>query len=157
MQEIELIYRATKQDIAWMVDLSHAKRTEYEKYQKQFWKMAQDSDEIQKKWFEEEIKKENVIALCAKDQSGFAIGKLISPPKVYDAGLTLMIDDFCVKSPDLWMSVGMELLNELKLEAKIKGVKQVLVVCGDCDSAKYQLLEKANLSIASKWYVGSIS
>jgi broad specificity phosphatase PhoE len=150
------IRHATKQDIAWMIALSHAKRIEYEKHQKQFWKMTKNSDEIQEKWFEEEITKENVIALCAKDQSGFVIGKLISPPEVYDAGLTLMIDDFCVKSPDLWMSVGMELLNELKAAAKTKGAQQVLVVCGDFDSAKYQLLEKLNLSAASKWYVGSI-
>ena len=117
---------------------------------------TKNSNEIQKRWFEEELEKENVIALCTKDQSGFVIGKLISPPEVYDAGLTLMIDDFCVKSPDLWMKVGMELLNEVKEKSKIKGAKQVLVVCGDFDSAKYQLLEKLNLNVASRWCVGSI-
>ena len=150
------IRHSTKQDIDWMVELSHLKRTEYEKQQKQFWKMAKNSDEIQKKWFAEELEKENVIALCAKDQSGFVIGKLISPPEVYDAGLTLMIDDFCVKSADLWRSVGTDLLNEIKSETKAKGAKQIVVVCGDFDSEKYQLLEKLNLKVASRWYVGSL-
>lgn len=28
------IFSAKKQDIAWMVDLSHSKRSNYEKYQK---------------------------------------------------------------------------------------------------------------------------
>jgi hypothetical protein len=156
LKSLHFVRHATKQDISWMVDLSHAKRIEYEKHQKQFWKMTKNSDEIQTKWFEEELKKENVIALCAKDQSGFVIGKLISPPEVYDAGLTLMIDDFCVRSADLWMNIGAELLGEIKSESKIKGAKQVLVVCGDFDSAKYQLLEKLNLSVASRWYAGSI-
>ena len=68
-----------------------------------------------------------------------------------------MIDDFCVKSADLWMSVGLQLLSEIKSQAKEKGAKQVLVVCGDFDSAKYQLLKKMNLSVASKWYVGSLN
>ena len=157
LKPVYFIRHAIKQDVSWMVDLSHLKRFDYEKHQKQFWKMAKNSDEIQRKYFVEELKRENVIALCATDLSGFVIGKLISPPEVYDAGLTLMIDDFCVKSADLWMSVGLQLLSEIKSQAKEKGAKQVLVVCGDFDSAKYQLLKKMNLSVASKWYVGSLN
>ena len=150
------IFPATKQDVAWMVDLSHSKRLTYEKHQKQFWKMAINSDAIQANWFAEEIKKENVITLCTEDRRGFVIGKIISPPEVYDAGPTLMIDDFCVKSSDLWLSVGLKLLNEIMSQAKLKGAKQVLVVCGNHDLKKSQLLEKLNLSVASKWYVSEI-
>lgn len=93
------IFPATKQDIAWMVDLTTSKR------------------------LAEVIKKENLITLCAKDRGGFVIGKIIFPPEVYDAGPTLMIDDFCVKSSDLWLSVGLKLLNEIMSQAKLKGVK----------------------------------
>lgn len=150
------IHQATKQDIAWMVDLSHTKRVEYEKVQKQFWKMAKNSDAIQAQFFAEEISKENVIAFCESKQQGFVIGKIVSPPEVYDAGLTLMIDDFCVKSKNLWMSVGLELLNHAITNSKLKGAKQVLVVCGNHDLEKFQLLEKLNLNITSKWCVGSI-
>ncbi len=42
-----MIRKATKSDISWMVELSHAKRAAYEKHQKQFWKIAKISDEIQ--------------------------------------------------------------------------------------------------------------
>ncbi|MBU6140727.1 MAG: hypothetical protein KGP29_04115 [Proteobacteria bacterium] len=148
------ILTATKQDISWMVDLSHSKRADYEQHQKQFWKMAENSDTIQARFFEEEIQKQNVIALRDFGRSGFVIGKIISPPEVYDAGATLMIDDFCVKSPNLWLSTGLELLNEITSRAKSKGAKQILLVCGNHDLEKSQLLEKAKLSVASKWYVG---
>ncbi len=48
-----MIRICTKSDISWMVELSYLKRVSYEKYQKQFWKMAKSSDEIQAKYFEE--------------------------------------------------------------------------------------------------------
>ncbi len=154
--EIVNSYIATKQDISWMVDLSHAKRAEYEKHQKQFWKMAKNSDDVLAKWFEEEVFKEGVIALCSKDRDGFIIGKIISPPEVYDAGLTLMIDDFCVKSPDLWQTVGRDLVVKCIKIAKEKNAKQVLIVCGDHDLQKSKLLEELNLQVASRWYVNAV-
>jgi len=50
-------------------------------------KMAKNSDTLQEKWFEEEIAKDHVIALCTEDKKGFITGKIINPPEVYDAGL----------------------------------------------------------------------
>ncbi len=63
-----------------------------------------------------------------------------------------MIDDFCVKSPDLWQDVGRKLLDEIIYQAKQRNVKQIVVVCGDHDFKKAGLLEKYNLSIASRFY-----
>jgi len=63
-----------------------------------------------------------------------------------------MIDDFCVKNPDLWLSVGLQLLSEIISQAKQRGLAQILVVCGNHDLEKSQLLEKLDLSCASKWY-----
>ena len=139
-----------------MVHLSHKKRLEYSKSQPNFWKMAKNSDALQKQWFEEEIAKDDIISLCLNDKRGFIIGKIINPPEVYDAGPTLMIDDFCVESPDLWMAVGIKLLNEIISIAKQKGVVQIVVVCGDHDLQKSQLLEKFNLNVASRWYIKTI-
>ncbi len=142
----------TTQDITWMVSLSYQKRVEYSKAQPNFWKMAENANEVQAKWFEEELQNEKVIALCYENKLGFIISKLVNPPDVYDAGLTLMIDDFCVKFEDLWMTVGKELLQECIKIGKSKGAKQVLVVCGNHDIEKYKLLESINLTIASRWY-----
>jgi hypothetical protein len=108
-----VIHKATETDIDWMVELSHQKRSAYEKAQQNFWKMADESDLIQKNYFLEEIVKNEIIALCYENNLGFIIGKLVIPPEVYDAGLTLMIDDFCVSDENLWMNVGKELLQNV--------------------------------------------
>ena len=146
------IRKAEASDVGWMVDLSYQKRLEYSKHQTVYWRMAANSNEIQGEWFAEELKNPKVIALCCDDKSGFIIGKLITPPEVYISGLTLMIDDFCVKSPDLWNTIGKLLIEECGKAAKILGAGQILVVSGDHDKEKNQLLESANLTIASRWY-----
>jgi hypothetical protein len=78
-------------------------------------------------------------------------------PEVYNpGGLTLIIDDFCVQSENLWQSVGHALIEETKAAAKAKGAKQILVVCGAHDHPKRKFLGEQNLSIASEWFVGGI-
>ena len=146
-----MIRAAIKSDIDWMVELSHQKRLAYSKEQPNFWKMAENSDEVQQKYFEKELKNDNVIALIYEEKQGFIIGKLVTPPEVYDAGLTLMIDDFCI-SGDLWMTIGKELLDECQKRAKNIGAKQILVVCGNHDMQKFSLLETMSMNIASRWY-----
>ena len=152
---MKMIREATKLDIDWMVKLSHQKRLAYSKEQPNFWKMAENSDEVQQKYFEKELKNDNVIALIYEEKQGFIIGKLVTPPEVYDAGLTLMIDDFCI-SGDLWMTIGKELLDECQKRAKNMGAKQILIVCGDHDMQKFSLLETMNMNIASRWYTKTI-
>lgn len=151
-----MIREAIKLDVDWMVKLSHQKRLAYSKEQPNFWKMAENSDEIQKKYFEKELKNDDVIVLIYEEKQGFIIGKLVTPPEVYDAGLTLMIDDFCIKSGDLWMTIGKELLDECQKRAKNMGAKQILIVCGDHDMQKFSLLETMNMNIASRWYTKTI-
>lgn len=77
-----MIRKATKSDIDWMVKLSHQKRLTYSKEQPNFWKMFKNSDEIQKKYFEKELKNDDVIALIYEEKQGFIIGKLVTPPEV---------------------------------------------------------------------------
>ena len=139
-----------------MVNLSHSKRESYSEVQKQFWKMTKNSDDIQKKWFEELCEQEDVLALVSDNKDGFVIGKIINPPEVYDAGLTLMIDDFCVADETLWMSIGKDLITEIKELAVNKNAKQILVVSGAHDTAKNNFLREMNLSVASNWFVQSI-
>ena len=75
-----MIRAATKADVNWMVELSHQKRLAYSKAQPNFWKMAKNSDEIQKKYFEKELKNDDVIALVYEEKQGFIIAKLVTPP-----------------------------------------------------------------------------
>ena len=59
-----MIHRATKFDIEWMVNLSHEKRLSYSKSQPNFWKMAQNSNDVQAEYFQKELQNNDVIALC---------------------------------------------------------------------------------------------
>lgn len=144
--------KAKKSDIKFMIELSYQKRLSYAKAQPNFWKMAENSNEIQAKWFEKLLSRKNTIALICNKKQGFIIGNIISPPEVYSAGLTLVIDDFCVKFGNLWLTTGKELLDKCQKKAKSMGVKQILVVCGNHDQEKSLFLKSQNLNIASNWF-----
>ena len=160
--EIILVRPSTLSDIDTMVSLSKTKRLSYEKAQAQFWHYAGKSgDNAQREWFEELIGNKEYLMFSAEDQHtgilGFVIGKLISAPEVYNpGGLTLMIDDFCVESENLWKTVGAQLIDAIKCTSKDQGAAQILVVCGSHDHPKRKFLMDHNLSIASEWFVGAI-
>ena len=153
------IHKAMQDDISAMVQLSHQKRLYYEQAQPQFWKYSEGAEDVQTKWFEELLIRDDYIILTAKSEQhilGFIIGRIIPCPEVYAAGLTLLIDDFCVESPSLWGSIGVALIEEIRTAAKAKNVAQILVVCGHHDEQKREFLKKLELSIASEWYVGEV-
>ncbi len=159
--DLDCIRVAKHFDIPSLVALSYQKRRAYEKAQPQFWKYAGPQAEIsQAKWFEELLQREDHMILIATNNEkilGFIIGKLISAPEVYNpAGLTLMIDDFCVEQESLWETIGKELINQIKATAKAKGATQILAVCGAHDAHKSTFLKGLGLTIASEWYVGEI-
>lgn len=155
-----IISNARAYHIDAMVLLSDTKRQSYEKAQPQFWKRADNANEIQNQWFHTLLNQPDHILLVAEINTqikGFVIGKLIAAPDVYNpGGLTLMIDDFCVAEPCLWQSIGSVLLTEIKEQSKHKNVKQILIVCGHHDEPKKKFLKQSNLSITSNWYVGAI-
>ena len=154
---------ASISDIEIMVSLSKTKRLEYEKAQPLFWRYAGESgDTSQKEWCKELLNHKDYVMFTAEDEHqviiGFIIGRLVPAPEVYNPdGLTLMIDDFCVESGDLWESVGPQLVDAIKKEGKANGAAQILVVCGAHDTPKRQFLMNQNLSIASEWFVGAIA
>lgn len=117
--------------MSYMV-LSHQKRLLYEKAEPHFWRYAKGAEDFQSQWFEELLKKDDYILLLVELKEsvvGFIIGQIIKAPEVYaPSGLTLMVDDFCVSSP-LWEPVGTQLLNKIKLLAKIKGARQIIIGC----------------------------
>ena len=154
------IRTGTLDDISTMVSLSYQKRRDYEKAQPQFWKYAEDAEEIQSKWFKESLKQHDCLMLVTEENHevvGFIIGRIIKAPEVYNpGGLTLMIDDFCVKTPQLWNMIGKQLISEIKRLAKDKNASQILTVCGAHDEPKRKLLKNLGLTVASQWYVGNL-
>lgn len=151
---------ANSDDIDAMVALSYTKRRAYEKVQPQFWRYKEGAEKLQAKWFKELLLLDDYIMLIAESENkiiGFIIGKIIEAPEVYNPkGLTLMVDDFCVKTDNDWFSVGNKLVEEIKARAKVKNASQILVVCGGHDKPKRLFLKSIGLNIASEWYVSSI-
>jgi GNAT superfamily N-acetyltransferase len=147
-------------DTARMVALSEQARAELEKYQPDFWRKAADSEEKQLPYFRQQIENERVIALVSEqvnELDGFIIGILTNPPPVYDpGGLTCVVDDFMVAAPDLWQSVGLNLLNEVISQAKERGAVQVVVICAHHDEPKRAMLIAENFPVASEWRVRRI-
>jgi predicted house-cleaning noncanonical NTP pyrophosphatase (MazG superfamily) len=158
-KDVKIIIRASiYSDVHAMVALSKAKRLSYERAKLEFWCYAGESgDEAQSKWFEELLKNKDYLMLTAEDQYqeilGFIIGKLVPAPPVYNpGGLTLMVDDFCVHSENLWETVGIQLMKAIKRDAKDKDATQIIVVCGAHDNPKRHFLMEQNLSIVSEWF-----
>lgn len=147
-------------DIPAMVSLSAEKRGNYEQAQPLFWKGAKNADALQKEWFSTLLNKDEYILLVAEEANnitGFIIGQIIQAPDVYDpGGLTLMIDDFCVNSPDLWITTGKELLESVEITSRQKGATQIVAVCGHHDKAKKKFFNTYHFSIASEWYVKGV-
>ena len=155
------IRASTKNDMEWLVELSRQKRLSYEKAQPQFWRYSGPLAEVeQKKWFEGMLMNPDAIMLTAESLGeivGFIIGQLIKAPAVYNpGGLTLMIDDFCVKESRLWQSVGHDLVEAAMKTAKNKGACQSIVVTGRHDKAKTHFLSEAGFSNVSQWFVRSL-
>ena len=151
------ILSANISDIDWMVMLSYKKRLSYQKAQPIFWKMANNSNQIQHQYFNELLNDHRIYALKTNDHQAFLIAKIIDPPEVYDAGKTLMIDDFCVSKPSLWMTHGKLLIDEVVKQSKQQDVKQILVVSGNHDRAKNKFLSSLNLNVMSRWYSKKLS
>ena len=155
-----IIRSVKKQDIPSMVMLSNIKRTEFEKVIPYFWQKAENADDLQQKWFFELLNQSDYFIYLAEENSqtiGFIIGRNIKAPEVYEpGGFTLMIDDFCVASANLWEPVGNKLINAVCQKAQQHGATQLLVVCGAHDHDKKSFLKNQKLEIASEWYVKPI-
>jgi hypothetical protein len=64
-----------------------------------------------------------------------------------------MADDFMVAKPDLWATVGRQILDALEAELRTRGVVVIIAVCDHGDEPKRQALIGAGLTIASEWYI----
>jgi GNAT superfamily N-acetyltransferase len=143
-----------------MIELAAQKRAEYAQAQTVFWRVAADAAERQTAFFESLLARDGVVALVHESSGvidGFVIAFLHDAPPVYDpGGPTCTIDDFTVATPDLWPSVGRDLLLAATEAVKELGAVQVIVVCGHHDEPKRAMLQAAGWPVASEWRVRAL-
>lgn len=152
------IRTAAEVDVAAMVALSDARRTEYATYSPVFWRKAADATEKQTGFIiNRQLRDEQVITLVAEDAGtvhGFVIATILHAPPVYDpGGPVCSIDDYTVATPELWPTLGVELLNAATTQAKEQGAVLVIVVCPHLEEAKRTMLHEQGATIASEWFV----
>jgi hypothetical protein len=149
------IRAAEAQDLDALLELSEARRREYATYQPVFWRPAADAPAQQRPYLAALLQEPDVFARVAVTRTvvGFAIGRLTAAPPVYDpGGPTCLIDDFAVADPDLWPTVGLDLLQTVADAARERGAVQIVVVTPFRDTAKRAALAAGGLDIASEWW-----
>jgi hypothetical protein len=151
------IRAAEAQDLDALLELSELRRREYATYQPVFWRPAPNALAHQRPYLAGLLGEQDVVARVAVVSHaivvGFAIGRLMPAPPVYDpGGPTCLIDDFALADPDLWLSVGLDLLRAVSDAARERGAVQVVVVTPSQDTAKRAALQAGGLGIASEWW-----
>jgi hypothetical protein len=147
-------------DVPAVAELAQQKRLQYETYEPQFWRVAASATEIHTEFLAGMQEDPDVLSLVAVEEDvvlGYVVARLVPAPPVYDpGGPAAYVDDFSVRAPGLWGTVGLGLLRHAQRELASMGAVQVVVVCGHRDDAKRQMLQEAELSLATEWYVSEL-
>jgi hypothetical protein len=157
----KVIRRAAAGDVESMLDLADAHRRLYAAFHPRFHRPASGARDAQRPFFEKLVGDDSCIVLVSESDrgavDGFLTGQLTEPPPVYDPGGSgCIVDDFAVSSPEAWTTVGLGLLNGLRLLARERGAVQVMVVCAPEDEPKQALLAAAGLAAVSEWLQGEL-
>src|SRR5260370_38961567 len=108
-----------------MVALSDRDRTRREILDPEFFRKNAAVADFQTLFFKKQLQDERIIAAVDEDGGklrGFVIAAIIAAPPVYDpGGLTILIDDFTFNDQKGWNSVGLVLLEHVKLEGQARG------------------------------------
>ena len=150
------IRKATETDIEAAIGLAERTRRQYQKYQPTFWRKAANSAETTQAFFTTLLAEPHtffLVAIEGKQVLGFLIARKFPAPPVYaPGGDSYLVDDFAVLEPRHWRGVGEALLSHASTLMHEAGAVQIVVVCGDRDLAKTELLRRMDLTIASSWW-----
>lgn len=155
-----MIRIATDADLEQILDLAEAKRLQYEQYQPRFHHPAENAKDIHRPYLQNLLHRENTIVLVDEADgviNGFIVAQTGPAPPVYDpGGLAAGVDDFVVRSPDLWATIGRALLDEVRRQVKAQGAAEIIVICGPRDQPKRDMLTEAGLTVATELLVGEL-
>jgi hypothetical protein len=155
------VRRATQEDVPRMLDLAEARRQQYAEYQPQFWRPAAHARVAQNRFFNRLVADPEILVFVGEDARGivgFIIGTIVPAPPVYNpGGSTCLVDDFCPDPAYEWREVGPPLLAAIRSAARERQAAQLVIVCGHLDAAKREILFAEGATIASEWFVQSLS
>ena len=135
----------TAADVPHVLELGEQKRREYASYSPIFWRMSPLPRETFGPYLQSQIGNPQVVAL-ARERNGVLDGFVLANARGY-------IDDFMVSQPELWPTVGADLLLAAGAAAHHRGISSLLVVCGHGDQPLRTMLTAQGLTLATDWYV----
>ena len=152
-----MIRPARPEDLDLIVPLAARGRAEYETYQPQFWRVAPSAETLHREFLATLIDDDEWGSFVSEPFGGYVFCRLVPAPPVYDpGGPSCFVDDFAVTSARLWLSDGRALLDAAASWGAKRGAAQLVVVSGERDAPKAELLTAFGLSVASTWSVGSL-
>lgn len=147
-------------DLEPVLLIADRRRREYAEYQPRLWNPDPDAVAKQRTYFAELLDDPETlfaVATTPEGVQGFVIARLVPAPPVYNpGGPTCLVDDFTVDNPASWSDAGPLLLAAVRSWAGRRGAVQLVVVTAGADDAKRAVLDRADLSLASEWWVGSV-
>ncbi len=139
------IRRLTAGDVPRVLELGEQKRRQYEAYSPVFWRVSPRPRKTFAPYMQAQIADAQNVAL-AHERGGRMDGFVLANARGY-------IDDFMVAAPELWPTVGAEMLRAAGAAAYERGAKSLLIVCGHGDKPKQVMLASQGLTLATGWYV----
>lgn len=156
-----MVRDAVTADLERVLVIADERRRQYETYQAQFWHPSVDAVDRQRAYFGGLLADQEVLFVVAEVDDrvrGFLIARVVASPPVYDpGGGTCLVDDFTVAEGQAWPDLGPLLLERARRWAAEHAAAQLVVVTAARDGAKRAVLSVADLSVASEWWVGSVS
>ncbi len=149
MASPEGIRRLTAGDVPRLLELGEQKRRQYEAYSPVFWRMSALPRETFAPYLQAQIEKPQVVAL-AYEANGTVDGFVLANAQGYS-------DDFMVAVPEMWPTVGANLLSAAGNTAHRQGIGSLLVVCGQGDTPMRAMLAAQGLTLTMDWYIRPLS
>lgn len=138
----------TAADVPRVLELGEQKRRQYATYSPVFWRVSPLPRETFALFMQGQVGDAQNVAL-AHEQAGRVDGFVLTNGRG-------TIDDFAVSAPELWPTLGADLLLAAGAAAQGRGIKSLLVVCGHGDKPERAMLAAKGLALATDWYVKPI-
>lgn len=139
----------TAADVPRVLELGEAKRRQYEAYSPVFWRVSALPRETFAPYLQSQIENPQVVAL-AYEPNGTVDGFVLANAQGYS-------DDFMVAVPEMWPTVGADLLLAAGNMAHRQGIGSLLVVCGQGDTPMRAMLAAQGLTPTLDWYIRPLS
>ncbi len=148
-------------DVQRILNVLEQRRLLYQEYRPGLWRKMWASHARQRPELERRLRDGRHSIALVHDQggeiAGFIMGTLEPGPEADAPGLTCLVDDFEVAAPDLWKTVGLELINSITRQARARGAVRTVVICDHLDRLKRTMLALSGYAATSEWYVKSIN